>query len=127
MMQLSELKQFYNYMKVNHNYNCVNTLNNGIFSKNEFIKNFSELKNFYDRNNKTNCYINYQPLKLPENRKTENVKGVYLLAFDIECSNKQSPETKENIKEMLGYIYKFINISRVNNYMIVFSGNGFHL
>jgi hypothetical protein len=78
-------------------------------------------------NKDINCYINYQSLKEPTNRKTENISGVHLLAFDIECSNKQVPETEENLKQSLIYIYKFIHYEKVDNYLITFSGNGYHL
>jgi len=124
---MNTLKDFYEYIKVNHNFNCVNTLDNGIFSKNIFIKRYDDLLKYVVNNRYKNCYINYQPLKTSENRKTENVRGVNLIAFDIECKNKKSPESSDNLIKMLDYIYKFLYYTKTKNYMIVFSGNGYHL
>jgi hypothetical protein len=123
---MNELKAFYEYIKVNHNYNCLNTIDKGVFSKNVFIKRFEELEEFVSNNKNKNCYINYQPLKEPVNRKTENVSGVTLLAFDIECVNKKTPESEENLKILLDKIYKFIYFFKIKSYMIIFSGNGYH-
>jgi hypothetical protein len=124
---MKDLKLFYNYIKVNHCYNCLNTLQDGRFSKNLFVKDYNTLQEFVNKNKNINCYINYQSLKEPINRKTENVHGVHLLAFDIECQNKQRPETQENLDKSLQYIHDFIKIKKINNYMIVLSGNGYHL
>src|SRR6056297_2971865 len=95
-----ELKKFYNYIRVVNTYNCVNIINNGVFSKNIFINNLEQFNRFFKNNNEKDCYINYQPLNNPINRKTENVSGVSLLAFDIECSDKKSPESDEKLKKL---------------------------
>lgn len=124
---MEELELFYNRLCLKNKYYCLNYKADYGFSKNTFIKNYEELKEFFIINANKNCYINYQPLLTTENRKTENVLGVNVIALDIECLNKQSPELEDNMRTLKTIIGFFIDDYRIKNYLLVNSGNGYHL
>ena len=124
---MEELELFYNRLCLKNKYYCLNHKIEGGFSRNIFIKDYKELKEYYLWNYKKDCYINYQPLKESVNRKTENVIGINVIALDIECKNKITPELDGKMRTLKTFILLFIDDYKIKNYMLVNSGNGYHL
>jgi len=108
-------------------YHCLNTVTNGFFSKNTFVKKFDKFEKYINSNKHQNCYINYMPLRFDTSRKTDNVHKINVVALDIELVNKSRPETEINISIMKSYINLFLEKRKIRDYMLVNSGNGYHL
>ena len=100
------------------------------FSRNHFIKSHKELVDYAWEHKEQDCYINYNPLKEPINRKNENVLGLNVLALDIEFENKRIPESDTRMQFLKRFIVEVIlksPVFNITNYMLILSGNGYHL
>ena len=127
-VNVEDVKLFYNRLT-----NFEKSLNgcnfkyiNRAFSKNYFISNCDELILFTINNQQRDVYMTYNGLKTANNRKTINIKSYRVIALDVECSKKTNFESSTTIKKQERYILKFIKNMNITNYMLVFSGNGFH-
>ncbi len=130
----NDLEIFYNFVCMpNKYYSCNSTFKikdnkKVFFTKNHFIKSYNELKNWVNKNKDTNCYMNYNPLKEPINRKNENVLGFNMISLDIEFKDKQKPEFESRLILLYNIIKEsLIKQNRVKRFMIVISGNGVHV
>lgn len=131
---MSDLKTFYDFVCISNKYYCCNSTfkikdnKKVFFTKNYFIKSYNELEKWVLKNKDTNCYINYNPLKKPINRKNENVFGFNMISLDIEFKDKQKPESESRLVLLCNIIKEsLIKQNHVNNFMIVISGNGVHV
>jgi hypothetical protein len=125
----NDLETFFNRLMLGNKkvYHSLNTINNGIFSRNTFVRCYNDIKYYVEINKCNDCYINYMPLKENTSRKTDNVKSITLIALDIELTHKTIPEKISNMNIMKGYIHEYLNIHNIQNYMLINSGNGYHL
>ena len=124
---MDDLYIFYKFIALKNNIYCINYRNNNVFSKNHFIKSYKELVSFVEQYKNKDCYMTYNPLKTDSNRKNDNVLGLNMVALDIEYLNKQKPETEIRLKLLKFYIRKFLSKFKINKYLLILSGNGYHL
>lgn len=124
-----ELKTFFDRLSnKNNQFYSVNYISKkGVFSKNTFITTSEHLHTYVKLHNNTNCYICYNPLKSAKNRTTHNILESHLLAFDIEKTKKSNRETALSLEEQKQYIFSYLKKRDFNDYLLVCSGNGYHL
>lgn len=125
---VDELKKYYDFMFKDSKgyYRCLNYKTKNGFSKNYFIDNYNDFKKWVEKYKDYDCYMNYQPLKEPINRKTENIAQIEFVALDIEMKDKQTPESLNNMLWMYKVLKTFIKYRRIAEYMLINSGNGYH-
>lgn len=126
-MNKDEIKLFYEFTRFGGKHYCLNTKEPYGFSKNFFFKNINKLIKFCELNKHKDCYINYNPLKEPINRKNINIYGINMICLDVEAVNKTIPENETFMSIMLTYIKELLELENLNKYMIVNSGNGYHV
>lgn len=129
-----EVTKFYNFNCLKGKYYSCNYMfkegDKKCFSRNHFIKTAEELIDYAWKYRHHDCYITYNPLKKPINRKNDNVLGLNVLALDIEFLNKRTPEVDTRLQLLKNFIIEVIlssPIFEIDNYMLIMSGNGYHL
>lgn len=124
---MNELEQYFEFVLRTKGYLSLNTVKNGIFSKNTFVYTLEKMQEYVAKNNNQDCYCTYNTLKTPANRKFTNVESISCIALDVELVKKSKPEKEYNLTLLKEYLKDFLVAIRADYYMLVCSGNGFHL
>jgi hypothetical protein len=90
-----------------------------------FVNSFEELEKLVQGGKIT--HISYNPYKSCDNFKTENCKEINMIGLDIERTDKIKPETVDRLVELNCYILVLTELLHLNEYMLLRSGNGFHM